>query len=318
MKYLVTGAAGFLGTNLCLRLLAEGHEVVGMDNLSTGTSSNLKKLQMENGFSFIRHDVVMPYPKKAGEADFIYNLACPASPPRYQRDPLQTFRTSVWGVWNATECARANNIPLLHTSTSEVYGDPLVHPQHEGYWGNVNPIGVRACYDEGKRGAEALLADYFRATEKPVKIVRIFNTYGPHMDQDDGRVISNFVIQALLGEKLTIYGDGQQTRSFCYVEDLVDGLVRMEKSPVDFLGPVNLGNPDEFTILELASAVEEVLDTKLHIEFLPLPKDDPTKRQPDISLAKKKLGWFPKVMLKDGLVKTVAYFKETLANEERK
>ncbi len=309
MRYLVTGAAGFLGTNLCSSLLEEGEEVLGMDNLSTGFSRNLSELKKSDCFEFISHDVVFPYPD-LGEIDYIYNLACPASPPRYQKDPLQTFRTSVWGSWNAIEYAKKNLLPIFHTSTSEVYGDPLVHPQKETYWGNVNPIGVRACYDEGKRGAESLLSDYRRATGNPLKIIRIFNTYGPCMDPKDGRVISNFLNQALEGKPLTIYGDGKQTRSFCYVDDLILGIRKMEKSPKEFIGPVNLGNPSEFTLLEIVSALDEVCGKKLQKKFLPLPKDDPKQRCPDISLAREKLGWEPKTTLEEGLRKTIAYFKE--------
>lgn len=307
MKYAVTGACGFLGTNLCLRLLSEGHEVLGLDNLSTGTKRNLRLLQKNRGFSFKNHDIVKPLPSLQGAA-FIYNLACPASPPKYQKDAIQTFRTSVWGVWNVIEAAEKSRIPILHASTSEVYGDPLVHPQKEGYWGNVNPIGVRACYDEGKRGAESLLMDYFRSSKNPVKIVRIFNTYGPHMDPKDGRVISNFLTQALAGKELTVYGDGKQTRSFCFVDDLIDGMRLMEDGPADFCGPVNLGNPQEFTMLQLAKAVEEAVGRKLRVLHLPLPQDDPVRRMPDISLAKERLGWSPKTPLAAGLAATAEYF----------
>lgn len=309
MRYLVTGAAGFLGANLCLKLLEEGHEVVGMDNLSTGFSYNLEALKKNKKFRFVKHDVTIPYPA-LGEFDLIYNLACPASPPKYQKDPVQTFRTSIWGIWNAIEYARPTKTPIFHTSTSEVYGDPLVHPQTESYWGNVNPIGIRACYDEGKRGAEALLMDYHRMTGNPIKVVRIFNTYGPYMDPKDGRVISNFLNQALSGKPLTIYGDGKQTRSFCFVGDLIEGLLKMEKSPKEFIGPINLGNPKEFTLLELVKAVEKATGRKQKAEFLPLPGDDPKQRRPDISLAKKTLGWEPKTSLADGLSKTLEYFTE--------
>ncbi|MBN2122159.1 SDR family oxidoreductase [Candidatus Micrarchaeota archaeon] len=309
MRYLVTGAAGFLGTNLCLNLLEDGNEVVGLDNLSTGFSRNLELLKKNPDFSFVQHDVVLPLPG-LGEFSFFYNLACPASPPRYQKDPLQTFRTSIWGAWNAIEYVRKTGTPLFHTSTSEVYGDPSVHPQKETYWGNVNPIGIRACYDEGKRGAEAMLSDYFRASGNPIKIVRIFNTYGPHMDPSDGRVISNFLNQAIEGKPLTIYGDGTQSRSFCYVSDLIAGMRRMEKSPAEFIGPVNIGNPTEFTLLELIDSIESVLGKKPEVEFLPLPGDDPKQRRPDISLAKEKLNWEPKVQLKEGLGKTLSYFRE--------
>ncbi len=308
MRYLVTGAAGFLGTNLCLRLLEDGHEVLGIDNLSTGFSYNLETLRKNKKFSFLKHDVTQPYPD-IGKIDFLYNLACPASPPRYQKDPVQTFRTSIWGIWNAIEFARKNKITIFHTSTSEVYGDPLMHPQKEAYWGNVNPIGIRACYDEGKRGAEALLMDYHRSTGNPIKVVRIFNTYGPYMDPKDGRVISNFLNQAISGRPLTIYGDGKQTRSFCFVDDLIEGIIRMEKSPKEFIGPVNLGNPKEFTLLELVKAIEKSIGKKQKLEFLPLPGDDPKQRRPDISLAKEKLNWGPDTSLETGLSKTLDYFR---------
>jgi UDP-glucuronate decarboxylase len=309
MRYIVTGAAGFLGANLCLNLLDEGNEVVGLDNLSTGFSRNLELLKKNPNFEFVQHDVVSPLPE-LGEFGFFYNLACPASPPRYQKNPLQTFRTSIWGVWNAIEYVRKTGTPLFHTSTSEVYGDPAVHPQKESYWGNVNPIGIRACYDEGKRGAEAMLMDYFRASGNPIKIVRIFNTYGPHMDPEDGRVISNFLNQAIEGKPLTIYGNGKQTRSFCFVSDLIAGMRKMEKSPESFIGPVNIGNPTEFTLLELIDSIETVLGTRPETEFMPLPGDDPKQRRPDISLAKEKLGWEPQVSLKEGLGKTLSYFNE--------
>ncbi|MFA5247347.1 MAG: UDP-glucuronic acid decarboxylase family protein [Candidatus Micrarchaeia archaeon] len=314
MRYLVTGAAGFLGTNLCKRLLKEGHEVVGVDDLSTGFARNLDALKSYGKFEFVRHDIVKPWPDM-GKFGFVYNLACPASPPRYQKDPLQTFRTSVWGVWNAIDYVTPTKTPLFHSSTSEVYGDPSVHPQPESYWGNVNPIGVRSCYDEGKRGAETILMDYWRKTKNPIKIVRIFNTYGPHMDPDDGRVVSNFLVQAIRGKSLTMYGTGKQTRSFCYVDDLIEGFVRMEKSPASFTGPVNLGNPDEFTLLELAKKIEATLGKKLKTEFLALPQDDPRQRKPDISLAKSRLGWSPKVKLEDGLVKTAEFFEEVVGKK---
>jgi UDP-glucuronate decarboxylase len=309
MRYIVTGAAGFLGTNLCLNLLAEGNKVVGLDNLSTGFSRNLDLLKKNPDFEFVQHDVVSPLPDLGG-VDFFYNLACPASPPRYQKDPIQTFRTSIWGIWNAIEYVRESRIPLFHTSTSEVYGDPAMHPQKETYWGNVNSIGVRACYDEGKRGAEALLMDYYRASGSPIKIVRIFNTYGPHMDPEDGRVISNFINQALSGSPLTIYGTGKQSRSFCFVDDLIAGIRKMEKSPPEFTGPVNLGNPAEFTLLDLAEEMGRVVGGQVETEFFPLPKDDPRKRCPDISLAKEKLRWEPKTPLREGLEKTIGYFRE--------
>jgi UDP-glucuronate decarboxylase len=316
MRYLVTGAAGFLGANLCKRLLSEGHEVVGLDDMSTGFGRNVSMLKESDKFEFVRHDIVKPWPGM-GKFGFVYNLACPASPPRYQKDPLQTFRTSVWGVWNAMEYVSPTKTPLFHASTSEVYGDPAVHPQPESYWGNVNPVGVRSCYDEGKRGAETLLLDYWRKTKNPVKIVRIFNTYGPLMDPQDGRVVSNFLVQAISGKPLTVYGSGKQTRSFCYVDDLIGGFVRIEKSPASFTGPVNLGNPDEFTLLELAEKISRVLGKKLTMSFLPLPKDDPKQRRPDISLARAKLGWEPKVKLEDGLVKTAKYFSQIVKEKKK-
>jgi UDP-glucuronate decarboxylase len=314
MRYLVTGGAGFLGTNLCLRLLGEGHEVVALDNLSTSFDGNVKLLSGKKGFKLVKHDIVEPLPD-LGKFDFIYNLACPASPPRYQKDPVQTFRTSVWGVWNVLQYAKKDKTPVFQSSTSEVYGDPLEHPQKEAYRGNVNPIGPRACYDEGKRAAETLMMDFHRKTNHPVKIVRIFNTYGPHMDPQDGRVVSNFIIQALAGKPITMYGDGKQTRSFCFVDDLIDGFLRMEKTKAEFTGPVNLGNDKEFTLLELADIVEKLACTnnngkKPKRRFEPLPGDDPKQRRPDISLAKKELGWGPKVGLEEGLEKTVGYFRD--------
>jgi len=308
MKYLVTGAVGFLGTNLCLRLLNLGHDIIGLDNLSTGYNKNLQSLKKHNNFYFLKHDVVDPLPD-VGKIDLIYNLACPASPPRYQKEPIQTFRTSVWGLWNVTAYAKKNRIPIFHASTSEVYGDPLVHPQKEDYLGNVNPIGIRACYDEGKRAGECMLMDYHRTTGNQVKIVRIFNTYGPYMDPNDGRVISNFLIQTIKQQPLTIYGNGKQTRSFCYVDDLIDGFIKMENSDRDFTGPVNLGNPNEITLLELVKLIEKLVDRNLTVKYLQLPKDDPKQRRPDITLAKTRLAWFPKTELAVGLEKTFDYFR---------
>ncbi len=308
MRYLVSGGAGFLGTNLCIRLLQEGHEVVALDDLSSGTEDNLKKLKEFGGFGFTLHDIVRPLPD-VGKVDYVYNLACPASPPKYQRDPVQTFRTSVWGAWNILQYASKENVPVFHTSTSEVYGDPLEHPQAETYWGHVNPIGARACYDEGKRAAETLLFDFARKTGLEIKVVRIFNTYGPHMDPDDGRVVSNIITQALAGKPVTIHGNGRQTRSFCYVDDLMDGFGRMEKMPKDFAGPVNLGNPQERTVLELVKEVEKEIGAPIEIRYRPLPQDDPKRRKPDISLAKEKLGWEPKTPLPEGIRRTVSYFR---------
>ncbi len=310
MRYLITGGVGFLGTNLCLRLLSEGHSVVALDDLSTGFRRNLDILSQHQSFSFVNHDIVSPLPASLGRFDYIYNLACPASPPRYQKDPVQTFRTSVWGVWNVLQFALPTRTRVFHTSTSEVYGDPLEHPQKETYWGHVNPIGARSCYDEGKRAAEALLFDFHRAhNHYPMKVVRIFNTYGPCMDPKDGRVVSNLITHALANEPLAIYGDGQQTRSFCYVDDLIDAFLLVEKSGPDFIGPVNLGNPEEFTILQLIEMIEKILGKRIKRESLPLPSDDPRQRRPDIRLAQKTLGWKPKVKLEEGLKKTIQYFE---------
>ena len=311
MRYLITGGVGFLGTNLCLRLLSEGHTVVALDDLSTGFKRNLDVLSSHKSFSFLKHDIVNPLPPSLGKFDYIYNLACPASPPRYQKDPIQTFRTCVWGLWNVLNYALPTRTPVFHASTSEVYGDPFEHPQKETHWGHVNPIGARSCYDEGKRAAETLIFDFHRAHDKyPIKVVRIFNTYGPYMDPDDGRVISNFVIQALAGKPLTIYGNGKQTRSFCYVDDMIDGFRAMEKSAPKFIGPLNLGNPCEFTLLELVDTLEKVIGKKLTLKFLDLPSDDPKQRRPDITVANKNIGWAPKIKLEDGLKKTIKHFKE--------
>ena len=306
MKYLITGAAGFLGTNLALRLLADGHEVIGLDNLHSGSRSNIALLEKNSRFSFIEHDVVMPYNIKC---DVVCNLACPASPPHYQRDPVYTLRISVLGTLHALENAERYKAKLLQASTSEIYGDPLVHPQSENYVGNVNPIGPRACYDEGKRAAETLCADFGRLGRVDTRIVRIFNTYGPHMRDDDGRVVTNFILQALKGQALTVYGTGQQTRSFCYVDDLIEGFIRALALPAN-PGPINLGNPNEFTMLELAEKVQELVGSKLPIVFSPLPVDDPKQRCPNIDKAKKLLNhWEPQVQLRAGLEKTVSYFK---------
>lgn len=301
-----------MGTNLCIRLLEGGNEVVVLDDLSTGFKKNLELLSGEENFSFIKHDIVNELPE-LGKFDFVYNLACPASPPRYQKDPVQTLRTSLWGVWNVLQYAKKSGTPVFHSSTSEIYGDPHEHPQKEGYWGNVNPIGVRACYDEGKRAAEALLFDYHRSYKHPIKIARIFNTYGPHMDPKDGRVISNFIIQALRGQPLTIYGTGKQSRSFCFVDDMIDAFIQMEHSSAELTGPINLGNPKEFSLLQLADTLDRVLGKKLEREFKDPRGDDPEQRRPDISLARKTLGWEPHVSLESGLKKTVQYFKRCLA-----
>lgn len=310
-KILVTGGAGFLGTNLCLRFLADGNEIVALDNLYTGLAENVLLLKKHKNFTFIHHDITTPFDI---QADYIVNLACPASPPHYQRDPIFTTKTSVLGAINVLELAHKYNATILQASTSEVYGDPTESPQTEEYRGNVNPIGIRACYDEGKRCAESLFFDYHRMYDVKIKIIRIFNTYGPYMDPLDGRVVSNFIIQALKGKSLTLYGNGTQTRSFCFVGDLVDGIVRMLGSSSDITGPVNLGNPTEFTLLELVQTLEHVMGKKLPISYKPLPEDDPKQRCPDITKAKSLLGWNPQTQLQDGLVKTMAYFQETLKN----
>ena len=309
-QILVTGGAGFIGSHLCARLLKEGHEVVCADNLFTGRKRNIIDLLKNPYFEFLRHDVTHPL---FVEVDQIYNLACPASPVHYQFDPVQTTKTSIHGAINMLGLAKRVKATILQASTSEVYGDPKVHPQREDYWGHVNPIGPRSCYDEGKRCAETLFFDYYRQHKTDVKVIRIFNTYGPHMNPDDGRVVSNFIVQALKGEDITLYGDGSQTRSFQYVDDLVEGMVRMMNGPSDFPGPVNIGNPGEFTIRELAEMVIRITGAKSKLVFRPLPQDDPKQRQPDISLAKEKLGgWEPRTPLEEGLLPTIAYFKNIL------
>ena len=305
-RVLVTGGAGFLGSHLCDRLIGDGCHVLCADDLSTGSLNNIGHLfGKEPRFEFIRHDITLPLSADIAQ---IYNLACPASPVHYQADPVKTIKTSFIGVMNMLELARTTGARLLQASTSEVYGDPDVHPQPETYWGHVNPTGIRACYDEGKRAAETLIFDYRRKYGTDVKVVRIFNTYGPRMDKNDGRVISNFIMQALRGEDITVYGDGSQTRSFCYVDDLVDGIVRMMNSREGFTGPVNLGNPGEFTIAELAEIVVSMTGSKSRIIKLPLPSDDPYKRKPGIELAKKELDWTPAVPLETGLERTIVYF----------
>lgn len=309
-RVLVTGGAGFLGSHLCERLLAEGSDVLCVDNFFTGTRANIQGLLGNPHFELLRHDVTFPLPV---EVDQIYNLACPASPVHYQFDPVQTTKTSVMGAINMLGLAKRTKAKVLQASTSEVYGDPSVHPQPESYWGNVNPIGPRSCYDEGKRCAETLFFDYWRQHQMPIKVVRIFNTYGPRMHPNDGRVVSNFIVQALRGQDITIYGDGSQTRSFCYVDDLVDGFVRMMDSPDDCTGPINIGNPGEFSMLELAQQVLRLTGSKSQLRFMPLPLDDPRQRQPDISLARARLGWEPKVGLEQGLERTIAYFREVVA-----
>ncbi|WP_052002675.1 UDP-glucuronic acid decarboxylase family protein [Microvirga sp. BSC39] len=313
-RILVTGGAGFLGSHLIEKLLELGHEVVCVDNFSTGSLQNLGGMLLNKRLSVLDHDIVLPL--DAGSFDEIYNLACPASPPHYQADPVQTTKTCVIGALNVLEIARASNARILQASTSEVYGDPTVHPQPEIYWGNVNPTGPRACYDEGKRCAESLFFDYARMYGVGIKVARIFNTYGPRMRPDDGRVVSNFVVQALKGEDITIYGSGSQTRSFCYVSDLVEGLMRLMASPEEVTGPVNLGNPGEFTIGELASIVVEMTGSQSQIVYCDLPIDDPRQRRPDITKAKDVLGWLPHVTLKDGLVQTIDYFASAEAATE--
>jgi len=306
MKYLVTGAAGFLGANLCQRLLNDGHQVIGLDNYHSGSQANIVALKKHPQFSFIEHDIIKPYDIPC---DVLCNLACPASPPHYQRDPIYTMKISVLGTLNALENAERYKARLLQASTSEIYGDPLVHPQVETYLGNVNSIGPRACYDEGKRAAETICADFTRLGRVDARLVRIFNTYGPHMRGDDGRVVTNFILQSLEGRALTVYGAGQQTRSFCYVDDLIEGFIRMMALPTN-PGPINLGNPNEFTMLELADKVQAIIGTKLPVEFNPIPVDDPRQRRPDITKAKQMLnGWEPKVQLQEGLTKSIAYFR---------
>ena len=311
-RILVTGGAGFLGSNLCKKLVEQGEHVICLDNLFTGRMKNIEELLEKDNFEFIEWDVTKPIDLKV---DQIYNAACPASPPAYQKSPTSTTRTCVLGVMNMLDLATKNNATILQFSTSEVYGDPLVHPQVESYRGNVNPIGIRACYDEGKRVAETLMFDYFRELGTKIKVIRIFNTYGTNMDMNDGRVVSNFIVQALKNEDITIYGDGKQTRSFCFVDDLIEGIVRMMNSDVSFQGPVNLGNPGEFTMLELAEKVIKHTNSDSKIIFEDLPKDDPTQRKPDISLAKEKLSWEPYINLDEGLDKSIEYFKNELLNK---
>jgi UDP-glucuronate decarboxylase len=309
-KILVTGGAGFVGSHLCKRLLDEGNEVICLDNYFTGNKNNILELLNNPFFELVRHDITEPY---FAEVDEIYNLACPASPVHYQYNPIKTIKTSVMGAINVLGLAKRVGAKVLQASTSEVYGDPHVHPQTESYWGNVNPIGLRSCYDEGKRCAETLFMDYHLQNGVAIKIIRIFNTYGPNMNPNDGRVVSNFIVQALKGEDITIFGDGTQTRSFQYVDDLVEGMIRMMNSEKSFLGPVNLGNPNEFTMLELAEKVVKLTGSSSKIIFMPLPQDDPKQRQPDISLAKQKLdNWEPNIQLEEGLVKAIEYFKNIL------
>jgi len=308
-RILVTGGAGFLGSHLCDRLLREDNEIICLDNFYTGSRRNISHLLGNAHFELIRHDIINPIYL---EVDEIYNLACPASPVHYQFNPIKTIKTNIMGTINVLGIAKRTKAKILQASTSEVYGDPEIHPQNESYWGRVNPIGMRSCYDEGKRAAESLMMDYRRQNNVNIKIVRIFNTYGPRMAMNDGRVVSNFVIQSLLRKAITVYGDGSHTRSFCYVDDLIDGLISMMNSADDFYGPVNLGNPGEFTILELAQLINAATNSDSQIIFQPLPADDPVQRKPDITLAKRKLNWSPKVELAEGLTSTIQYFRNML------
>lgn len=306
---MVTGGAGFLGSHLCDRLIEQGRDVLCVDNFFTGAKQNIRHLLDNSKFELIRHDVTFPLYVEVGE---IYNLACPASPVHYQFDPVQTTKTSVHGAINMLGLAKRVRAKILQASTSEVYGDPEVHPQTENYWGKVNPIGIRACYDEGKRCAETLFFDYFRQYQLDIKVIRIFNTYGPRMHPNDGRVVSNFIVQALQNNEITLYGDGLQSRSFCYVDDLIDGMIRMMNTAQGITGPINLGNPQEFTMLELAETILALTASKSKLSFHPLPQDDPRQRQPDITQAQTSLGWAPKVSLADGLKETIAYFRKTI------
>lgn len=305
-RILVTGGAGFIGSHLCTKLVNEGNDVICLDNYFTGSKDNIMHLIGNPRFELVRHDVINPY---LAEIDEIYNLACPASPVHYQYNPIKTVKTSVMGAINMLGLAKRINAKILQASTSEIYGDPVVHPQPESYWGNVNTIGIRSCYDEGKRCAETLFMDYHRQNDVRIKIIRIFNTYGPRMHPNDGRVVSNFIVQALKGNDITLYGEGNQTRSFQYVDDLISGMTRMMNTEESFIGPINIGNPNEFTIKELAELVVELTGSKSKFVYMPLPSDDPKQRQPDISLAKEKLSWEPTVQLREGLIKTIEYFK---------
>ena len=308
-KILVSGGAGFIGSHLCTRLINDGHQVICLDNLFTGSEGNITHLKSNPRFEFVLHDVETPY---EADVDEIYNLACPASPIHYQYDAIKTIKTSVLGAINMLGLAKKTNAKILQASTSEVYGDPKIHPQPESYWGNVNPIGLRSCYDEGKRCAETIFMDYHRQYKIKCKIIRIFNTYGPNMHPKDGRVISNYIVQALQGKEITVYGTGQQTRSFQYVDDLLEGMIRMMATEDNFTGPINIGNPGEYTMLELAEVVLRLTGSRSKIKFLPLPPDDPVQRKPDICLAKEKLNWEPRIALEDGLKETIAYFKKIL------
>ena len=308
-KILVTGGAGFIGSHLCKKLIDNNNYVICLDNFFTGSKENIKELLQSPNFKLAEHDIIDPFDT---EVDEIYNLACPASPPHYQYDPIKTTKTSVIGILNMLELAKKNNAKILQASTSEVYGDPHIHPQQETYWGNVNPIGIRSCYDEGKRCAETLLMDYHRQHNIQTRIIRIFNTYGPNMDPQDGRVVSNFITQALKGENITIYGSGSQTRSFCYIDDLTAGIIKMMENMQGFIGPVNLGNTTEITVLDLAEIIIKLTNSNSKVVFLPLPKDDPTQRKPDISIAKKELDWAPTTDIETGLLKTIKYFDKKI------
>ena len=312
-KILVTGGAGFIGSHLCKKLLEQNNEVLCLDNYFTGSKVNVLPMLDDPMFELIRHDIVNPF---VAEVDEIYNLACPASPIHYQHNPIQTVKISVMGAINMLETAKATGAKILQASTSEVYGDPKIHPQVESYWGNVNPIGERSCYDEGKRCAETLFMDYHRQCDLKIKIIRIFNTYGPNMHPNDGRVVSNFIVQCLQNEDITIYGNGNQSRSFQYVDDLIEGMVKMMTTPNEFIGPVNIGNPNEFTILELAQTVVKLTNSKSKLIFRPLPMDDPQQRRPDITLAREKLKWSPKIELEEGLTKTIDYFDRLLTKNK--
>jgi len=314
MRILVTGGAGFLGSHLCERLLRDGDEVLCLDNFFTGRKMNVAEFLRNPSFELVRHDIVLPI---LLEVDRIYHLACPASPIHYQYNPVKTIKTNILGTLNMLGIAKRVNARILLASTSEVYGDPAVHPQKEGYWGNVNPIGIRSCYDEGKRAAETLMMDYHRQNRVDIRIMRIFNTYGPRMLADDGRVVSNFIVQALRGEDITVYGRGSQTRSFCYVDDLIDGMIKLMNCE-NFTGPVNIGNPDEYTILDFAKKIVGMTGSKSEIVYKPLPSDDPTQRMPDITLASEKLGWRPKVSVDEGLKRTIEYFKKELVASKAK
>lgn len=314
-NFLVLGGAGFVGSHLCERLLSEGHSVTCVDNMSTGSPANVAHLMKTNRFSLIQADVVKPM-KFGGRFDRIYNLACPASPPAYQADPIQTLKTSVLGAMNVLDLAREHDAPVFQASTSEIYGDPLHHPQRETDWGNVNPIGPRACYDEGKRCAETLFFDYHRVHGTKIRVARIFNTYGPRMAVNDGRVVSNFIVSALQNKPITIYGTGKQTRSFCYVDDLVEGIVRLMEGPDGVIGPINLGNPEEFTVRDFAELVIRLTNSKSPIVYLPLPTDDPRQRRPDIGRAAEMLGWRPSIRVEDGILRTIAYFDSVLMTAE--